>query len=714
MIEHAVADRRVVWGALTDPSSVVVFGASDDPNKIGGRPIAYMKRFGFTGQIIPVNPGRSTVQGLPAFPSLEASGGRPDAAIVAVGGRNAVDAVAEAAAGGVQICVVIASGFGEGGDPVGAAMRDEMLSAARASGMRLVGPNSQGVASFHSGSILSFSTLFTEAPPEDGPIGIVSQSGAMASVPYALLRERGYGVRYVHATGNDADLTVADLAESVLCDEDIKIIILYVENLADADGLRRVGALARQRQVPVLVLYGGLSPSGQRAAQSHTGALATDELAVRAFFHRIGFWLASSMEEVMDTVPIWLGNHVPTGGRIAGISSSGASCVLVSDAAHQCGLSTPEFAEGTVSSLRARMPSYASSSNPADVTAALLTDPDLLGDCVHTIAAEGTFDAFVVALPVTGAGYAVETFARSIADAAASHASLVLAVVSNSRTREVFEAEGILVYEDTLRAVRAIANVVQHPLSDSAIGDDFARWGAGEDEAAFASPDVELVDENSAGTALRRAGLAFAERVFLSPADIRKGRITHGLFSGDRVVVKAVTADTSHKTEYGLVVQAASDADSIIRAAQQVTGRCVEHGLECSGALIYEFVEGDVEFLAGAKYDLRIGAVAVAGFGGTFAELDPDTVVLVEPFTDAYVRDRLGQLRGRQIFEGFRDVVPVSQRSLASAVAKLGRYVAESGGEVIDAEVNPLICVGPSVVGVDAVIHRRVGTQAER
>lgn len=709
MNDRYPVDHRKVWKALADPTTVVVFGASDDPNKIGGRPIAYMQRFGFKGQIVPVNPGREFVQGLKAFPSLEASGTSPEAAIVAVGGRKAVEAVAEAAISGVRVCVVIASGFGEGGDPVGAAMLDEMLAAARATGMRLIGPNSQGTAAFHSGSILSFSTLFTEALPKDGPIGIVSQSGAMASVPYAMLRERGYGVRYVHATGNDADLTVADLAESVLFDDEIEIVILYVENLADADGLRRVGELARRKRVPVFVVYGGLSPTGQRAAQSHTGALATEESAVRAFFHRIGIWLASSLEEVIDTVPIWLRGRVPFGGRIAGISSSGASCVLISDAAHHHGLSTPDFSDQTMASLRRRMPSYASSSNPADVTAALLTDASILGDCVEIISAEGAYDALVVALPVTGAGYAVETFAKDISEAAGAHDALVLAVISNARTREIFEAKGILVYEDTLRALRAISNVSHHPLFDKSIGNSFARRPA--HTAFIDSPvasEILLVDENRAGNMLSEAGIDFAKRVFLSVSDIRKGRFSVNEMSGNKVVVKAVTADTAHKSEYGLVVQSPTDTNSIARSVEQVSSRCDQHGLEFLGALVCEFVTGDVEFLAGARYDSRIGAVAVAGFGGKYAELDPDTVTLVEPFTDTYVRDRLDQLRGRRIFDGFRDVRPVSRDSLVGTIANLGGYVAVNGGEVVDAEVNPLLCAGPNAVGLDAVIHRRI------
>src|SRR5262249_23262685 len=189
-----------------DPRSVAVIGASESPNKIGGRPIHYLGRFGFKGAIYPINPHRSEIQRHKSYPDLASLPEAPELAVVAVPGQAAVAAGAAAAARGGQVAGVPAPGFGETGAE-GRADERAMVESARAHGMRLVGPNTQGLANFGTGAIASFSTMFLESPPQDGPVAIVSQSGAMSVVPYGLLRARGIGVRHAHPTRNDADPT---------------------------------------------------------------------------------------------------------------------------------------------------------------------------------------------------------------------------------------------------------------------------------------------------------------------------------------------------------------------------------------------------------------------------------------------------------------------------------------------------------------------------
>jgi predicted CoA-binding protein len=168
--------------AVFAPSSVAVIGASDNPNKVGGRPIHYMTRFGYTGAIYPVNPARSEIQNRRCYPSLQAIGSVPDAAIVAVAGKDAIQAVRDSADLGVALVVVMASGFAETGVE-GRQRQEEMVAYAAARGTRVIGPNAQGVANFANGAVLNFSTMFMEVAPQDGPIAIISQSGAASVMP---------------------------------------------------------------------------------------------------------------------------------------------------------------------------------------------------------------------------------------------------------------------------------------------------------------------------------------------------------------------------------------------------------------------------------------------------------------------------------------------------------------------------------------------------
>ena len=402
-----------------DPKAIALIGASENPHKVGGRPLLYLQRFGFTGKIYPINPNRAEVQGLKAYADLQRLPEAPDLAIVMVAGDGAAAAVEECARRGVKVTICMASGFGETGE-VGAAAQRAMVASARAHGMRLIGPNSQGLVNFGTGTVASFSTMFLEAPPADGPVAIVSQSGAMSAVPYGLLRGRGIGVRHCHATGNDADVTVAEMARAVIEDEGVKLLLLYLEAIPDPAMLAAVAERARERQVPVVALKTGRTAAGQRAAKSHTGALANEDRVVEAYLRQHGIWRARDMAGLVSAAEMYLKGWRPEGRRLVAISNSGASCVMAADLAADIGLPLATFAQTTREALAAVLPGFATTSNPIDITAALLSNSRLFGDILPIVARDPAADLFLVALPVAGQGYDVDAFARDTAAFAAA------------------------------------------------------------------------------------------------------------------------------------------------------------------------------------------------------------------------------------------------------------------------------------------------------
>ncbi|OYW57493.1 MAG: CoA-binding protein, partial [Rhizobiales bacterium 12-68-15] len=321
-----------------NPKSIAVIGASENPNKIGGRPLLYLSRFGYRGKVYPINPNRTEVQGLAAAPSLLDLPEAPELAIIAVPGAAAVEALDACGETGVKLALMMSSGFGEseGGD--GMAQQEAMVARARARGMRVVGPNSQGLANFGTGAIASFSTMFIEVEPKDGPVGIVSQSGAMSVVPYGLLRGRGIGVRHAHATGNDCDVTVCELAMAVADDPAVRLLLLYLESIPDPKHLAEAARIARRRGVPVIALKSGRSAAGQAAARSHTGALANEDAVVDAFLEQHGIWRARDTGDLVHAAELYLKGWKPEGRRLVAISNSGATCVLAADAASAQGL----------------------------------------------------------------------------------------------------------------------------------------------------------------------------------------------------------------------------------------------------------------------------------------------------------------------------------------------------------------------------------------
>src|SRR5436190_15666316 len=270
------------------------------------------------------------------------------------------------------------SGFGETGAE-GLAKQKQMVDAARRTGMRLIGPNCQGLANFATGVVANFSTIFNELEARDGPVAIVSQSGANSQAIYTLLHERGLSARHVHATGNEADVTVADLAQAVVADPGVRLVLLYMEAIKDPATLAAAAAEARRRHVPIVALKAGRTASGQKAASTHTGALATEDRVVDAFFERHGIWRAADPHDLVRAAELYVCGRRPQGKRLVFISNSGASCVMAADYAEQRGIPLAEVTAQAKQRLKGVLPAFAALDNPVDITGALLGNPELFG-----------------------------------------------------------------------------------------------------------------------------------------------------------------------------------------------------------------------------------------------------------------------------------------------------------------------------------------------
>ena len=626
------------------PASVAVVGASDDPEKIGGRPLRYMREFGYAGLVVPVNPKRPVVQGMPTVPTLRDAPVVPDVALIGVPGPAAVQAVADAADMGVKGCVVMSSGFGETGTAGGERLQTELLGHARRAGMRVVGPNSQGLASFHSGAVLGFSTLFTEEPPADGPVGIISQSGALASVPYGILRRAGIGVRYAHGTGNDLDVSAAELAVTAIEDPDLRLLLLYLEHVGDPESLVRLGELSRRNDLPVVALVGGRSQGGSRAAASHTGALATERRVLDAFFERVGIWQVHGVKELVAASELYLRDWQPTGERLAVVSNSGAVCVLAADAAEDAGLPLAELAPATVTRLKEELPAFAATSNPVDVTAALLTDSSIFGRVLPILGADPNVDACLLGIPVAGRGYDVEQFARDAATFAASGTPLVLSV-PQPNVAEPFRRAGLPVFEEEASAVAALSQYLAHQRR-MVRADTLPRPAVGARSPAEPGP----LNEADSLAALAELGVpVVAHELVATASDVAAAFDRLGAVS---VVVKGCTSATTHKSELGLVRLRCYTSHEAVAAAASIADSAAAHDVALDGFLVAPMVRGLHEALVGASLDPVFGPVMLLGAGGVYVEAVPDTQVLIAPCTVEEVHEAIARLRMAPLTRG--------------------------------------------------------------
>lgn len=684
------------------PRHVAVIGATEDRNRVGGRPLHYLRSFGFAGTVYPVNPKRDTVQGFKAYASLAALPEAPDVAVVAVAGDHVSDVIRQCAARGVRSAVVMSSGFGETGAD-GMQRQRELVAQARSLGVRLVGPNAQGIANFQTGAVLNFSTMFMEVPPKDGPVAIISQSGAASVMPYALLRERGIGVRYVVASGNDADASVCELALAAAADPEVRVLLLYIESLADPAVLGDVARLAQSRGAAVVALKSGRSAHGAKAAASHTGAMVNDDVVVDAFLERHGIWRADDVHGLVNAVELYLACGLRPAQRLVIMSHSGAVGVLCADTAERLGVLLAELDRKTVQSLTRIMPGFATAQNPVDLTASLLSDGSMFAHTLDALAADPQGDMFLIGVPVAGEGYDVAGMAGDTARFLRSTGKPVAVSAPQASVRDAFRAVGVPVFGHETDALAALHQVSRHALlQQRALGRGSSPAGA---TSTLATSDTPTVNEAESLALLARAGLPVAPHRLCGNA---REAIDAWRELGPEVVVKACSAGIPHKSEHGLVFVDCRTADDVAQAYEQCAAGVRRMGHPLDGVVVARRVRGLREFALGVRQDALFGTVVMVSDGGKYVEALRDFAALLYPFSEEDVLDKLAGLHIAPVLAGVRGEPPVDVRAVASAAVALGRFAAAHAGAVASIDVNPLIAGarGKGAWAVDAVVER--------
>jgi acyl-CoA synthetase (NDP forming) len=690
--------------AALDPRSVAIIGASENPNKVGGRPVHYLKKFGFKGRIFPVNPSRREIQGHKCYPSLKDLPEAPEMVIVAVAGDNAIGAVDDCAAQGVKVAVVMASGFGEVDAVAGKAKEQRMVAAAHKAGMRIVGPNSQGLANFGTGAIASFSTMFMEFDRVEGHVAMLSQSGALSTVPVGFLNPRGIGVRHSHATGNDSDITVGELAIAVAEDPEVRLMLLYLESIPDKKYLEELAAVALDRDLPIIALKSGRSEAGRQAAQSHTGALANEDRVVDAFFEHHGIWRAPDMRGLVEASELYLKGWKPKGRRLVAISNSGAVCVMTADAATAVGMPMAKLAPETDSKLKSILPSFATTTNPIDLTAALLSNSNLFGDILPVIAQDPAADAFVIGVPVAGPGYDVEAFARDAAAFGKQTGKPLVVAVTQPSVAGRFAAKGTSVFPTEVEAVTALHQFLAHR---ELMARTLARKAVrGASEALLEAPEntVMLNEADSLALLVGRGIKVVSHRLCRSRAEA----VAAFEAMGGPVVVKGCSADIAHKSELGLVRLGVRTREEAGEVWAQMEGIIRKQGSRFDGVIIAAMAGGRREIMIGAHRDPVFGAVVAVGDGGKYVEVFRDTTLLLPPFSSDDVKEALGRLRIAPLLSGVRGEPPMDVDALADTVVKVGALMRDAQAKVMSLDLNPVLLdsEGKGCVVVDAVVFK--------
>ena len=685
---------RMLQAALA-PRSIAVIGASDNPHKVGGRPILYLQRYGYRGAVYPVNPGRATVQGLRAFARVEDLPEAPELAIVAVAGEEAVRAVESCAAQGVRVAVVMASGFGETGAE-GLRVQEALVETARRAGMRLIGPNCQGLANFATGVVANFSTIFHEMEGRDGPVAIVSQSGANSQAIYTLVMRKGLGVRHVHATGNEADVTVADLAEAVVEDPGVRLVLLYMEAIKDPQRLAAAAEKARSRDVPIVALKAGRTARGQKAASSHTGALAAEDRVVDAFFERHAIWRAADPHELVSAAALYAAARAPRGRRLVVLSNSGASCVMAADYSEQRDIPLAQISSQARVKMKEVLPGFAALDNPIDVTGALLGNSALFGAVLPIVGDDTQSELALLAIPVAGTGYDVPRFAKDLKDFQDRYGHAVAVAAPQESVRAPFERLGVAAFEREREAIDALVQLADHAA--------LMRRPAAPAARAVRIEGTRFLSEAESLALVAKAGLPVIEhRLCRNEDEVRAAAATFP--SG--VVVKACSPDLPHKSDHGLV--SLNPADPVAEFRRQ-SDQMKKMGVAADGVIVARLAAKGRELALGARMDPQFGPVVLIGDGGVYLEALKDFRLLLPPFTEEDVARKLAGLRVAPLLAGVRGQAARDVAAYAAMAVRLGEAMLRWDGAVASVDLNPVIVfeTGAGAVAVDALVECRL------
>ena len=688
---------------LLAPRSVAIVGASDDPSRIGGRPLAYLRAAGFTGAIHPVNSRRDRVQGLPATRSVAEIEGRIDSAILAVPAGQVAATLRDCHAKGARSCIVFSSGFAEAG-PEGAALQDELGRVASALGVTLLGPNSLGLFNVRSRFMATFTTTLDRGLPELGGLSIASQSGAYGTHIYFVARRRGIGVGTLVTTGNELQLDVARVIRLLAEDPDTDCIAAYLEGVRDGPALIDALEAARRNRKPVVVMKVGRSAVGAEAARAHSAALAGADAVFDAVLRRHGAWRAGTTEELIDIADACRARRFPLGRRLGIVTISGGGGALMADAASERGIEVPPLPEQAQRELRAVLP-FAATRNPVDVTAQAFNDMSLVEANLRIMMAHGRYDALATFwTTVAGSAAIAEPLRAAMGRGLEGHEGtlVVQSLVAAPDVVEAFRAEGTPVFEDPTRAIAAIAALMHFG----------AAFAAPEDPPAPAAPPSPLpsgpVDEWQARELLSAAGLPFVEARLARGAE---EAVAAAAAFGSPLALKLVAAGIAHKTEIGGVLLAVEGAAAVRAGFETLLDRAREAApeAEVEGVLVAPMVSGGVECLMGVQRDPTFGPMLVFGLGGLYAEVLDDVSLRPVPVSLEEASAMIGEIRGAALLDGARGRPIASRAALAEALVALSRFAAAHRDAIESIDLNPVLALPDGALALDALVVPRPG-----
>ncbi len=694
------------------PRRVAVIGASRERGTIGAEVFHNIVRDGFAGVVYPVNPKAEAVGAVRAYPSISDVPDEVDLAIVAVPAEHVLEVAEQCAHKGVRGMVVISAGFKEMGDE-GMARERALLAKARSYGVRLIGPNCMGV--LNTDPAVSLNATFSPVFPPQGNVALLSQSGALGLALLDFARKLNIGLSTFVSVGNRADVSANDLIQYWEQDATTGVILLYLESFGNP---RKFARLARRVSAvkPIVAVKSGRSAAGSRAAASHTGALASVDVASEALFHQAGVIRTDTLKQLFDAANLLAHQPLPGGRRVAILTNSGGPAILAADACESYGLQVLPLSETTVDALRDLLPAAAGLSNPIDLLASAGADD--YARALRILIHDDSVDSIIVIFTPTLVTEP-EPVARAIKDVAREFdgkKTLLACFVTAEGAPPGLSEDGqgvVPSFNFPEAAAMALAKVSEH-----------AQWRKRPLGAVPSLPSVEpdegrrIVDKALAGGPEGSLWLPapacarLLEAYGIRSARVRLARTARAAANaakaiGFPVAVKLASSTITHKTDIGVVVLNL-DSEVAVRGAFDGIRRHVRdlgRLPEMEGVLVQEMVPGGTEAIVGVTQDPSFGPLMMFGLGGTSVELLKDVAFRIHPLTDVDAREAVRSVKSYPLLEGWRGSEPGDVPSLEELLLRVSALV-EDVPEIVEMDLNPVKVLprGHGCVVVDARI----------
>jgi acetate---CoA ligase (ADP-forming) len=676
---------------LIHPRSVAIVGASPQRGSPRNTMVRVLLKHGFTGNVYPVSPSHPEVEGLKAYPSVGVLPEVPDVALVITPAHTVPGVIAECGAKGIRTAIVFSSGFEE---TEGGKEHARLLAAtAREHNVAVLGANCQGVWSVRHRSMLTFSpAALGQETLRHAPIAVVSQSGALAGAIGNYLQNNGVGCSYIISVGNETCLDALDVLSSLIEQDDVRVVALYIEGLDHADRILRIAERARERDVQIVALKAGRSDVGQQATASHTGKIASSHAVYADVFEQAGVIAVDSLIEALAAVEVlaYLPHPRVSGdpkGGASVMSSSGGAGALLADHSSEYGIPMAEFSAETASQLQGILPEFARKANPVDLTGQINSMPTLFKDTCEAIEADARTEAMIVQFASSGRRYLEQN--AEVFKAVARQVPLAVSFIGelpDLATRQDLREAGVLITPDPSHAMSALSLLYErkrmHELPCVAERAPLPERAAPRDWA-----DMMRYCEES--------GITPAKWLVLGPGESADQACAHLSYP---LVVKVLPSECEHKTEMGLVRLRVRCADEVDAIAAEFRTRLDKPNM---GVLVQEMLGDGVEIVLSCLRQTDFGPVISIGSGGVAVELYRDVAHLALPVSADQVLAALRRLKLWTLLQGFRGKPAADVDALVQAAVRFGDMFLATP-DALEFEINPVI-VKPSGQGLGAV-----------